>query len=160
MIILDVSTARWFSFMAVSTLPHIALLWPCWLHHGLCPHLTQESLVSWSLGLPRVHVMEILSQDRVFPCCMFHPCQIDLIVPFKLGGFTSWCSSDHVHGKWLSPDQTNLEKSVWSRVSVHSPGVVVVLQLGLGKRTGLILEHGQIGVLLRCSSWVWKHEIE
>ena len=138
----------------------ILLLWPCWLHHGLCPHLTQESLVSWYLGLPRAHVMEILSRDRVFPCCMFHPCQINLFVPFKMCGFASWCSNDHVHGKWLSPDQINLEKSVWSRVSVHGPGVMMVLQLGLGKRTGLVLEHGQIGVLPRCSSWFQKHEIE
>lgn len=67
-----VSTASWFSLVAASTFPNGPFL--AWSHRGVCPHLTQEHLVSWNLGLPRARMVKTLMLGHSFPSvlCFTH----------------------------------------------------------------------------------------
>lgn len=68
----DVSTASWFSLVAASAFPDVALLGLAGPHRSVGPQLTQELLVSWNRGLPRTCMVGALMLEyRLFSVIRF-----------------------------------------------------------------------------------------
>lgn len=154
MMTIDISTVSWFSLAAVSTFPNVP------------PRLPRMAAL-WCLPLTDARAFSVLESRaegldsgdlgaRIqFPRHAFHSCQLGQIVPFMFELF-HLMFGEHILETVIVATMTTI---IWrslsgSRVTVHSAGVMMALHLGQGDKMVLILEHGQLGLLPRCSIWL------